>query len=365
MTLWWACLEIRFSGVNHVSLSAMFLSQFGDLRNKHPITFDPWIFSDSCIDYPFWKRIHTEIYTNINLKLGIQQLPADFFEWFQLWGRYSPISHQTLETQVSLERWPPQHRNWTSRCPSWGSRIDFEVQTLTALTGPWLLRAWWSWPWSRKKNATFCWSWRVGYPRWYVTLSHWMVCKYQDFLLDDMMTSSISFSKESVTYLYNFSRKGATEISFFHFFGTSSLHAAQMLDSQRFPKIPAMRPYHQQPPERYVGALRALRGRLELMLEDDHLSIIHPIQGVFGIFKLAFCVFFFWTYLWTFIWCQVIGGFFHFGDSFVLRSKIVAFFHRRQNSPKSHRIERIKLTTPMPPKLRKLVWGAQLFRKKT
>ena len=32
--LWWACLEIRFCGVNHVSLSAMF-SQLGDL--SHPI----------------------------------------------------------------------------------------------------------------------------------------------------------------------------------------------------------------------------------------------------------------------------------------------------------------------------------------
>lgn len=46
-------------------------------------------------------------------------------------------------------------------------------------------------------------------------------------------------------------------------------HAPEMLASQIFPKM-AVRPYHQQPPERYVGALR---GRLELMLEDDHLSI--------------------------------------------------------------------------------------------
>ena len=66
-------------------------------------------------------------------------------------------------------------------------------------------------------------------------------------------------------------------------------HAPEMLASQIFPKM-AVRPYHQQPPERYVGALT---GRLELMLEDDHLSIIHPIQGVFGIFKPAFFLFFF------------------------------------------------------------------------
>lgn len=64
-------------------------------------------------------------------------------------------------------------------------------------------------------------------------------------------------------------------------------HAPEMLASQIFPKM-AVRPYHQQPPERYVGALRGKVGAYV-----GRWSSIHPIQGVFGIFKPAFFLFFF------------------------------------------------------------------------
>ena len=133
------------------------------------------------------------------------------------------------------------------------------------------------------------------------------------------MTSSISFSKEIVTYLISHGREplrfpistsldqftpcrrkltetwslamstliadlphniwkhptsSRTEeeqafLSYSIYIYIKMCHAPEMLASQIFPKM-AVRPYHQQPPERYVGALR---GRLELMLEDDHLSI--------------------------------------------------------------------------------------------
>lgn len=71
-------------------------------------------------------------------------------------------------------------------------------------------------------------------------------------------------------------------------------HAPEMLASQIFPKM-AVRPYHQQPPERYVGALR---GRLELMLEDDHLSI--QSKEFSGSSSWHFVFFFERWYLWTF-----------------------------------------------------------------
>lgn len=104
-------------------------------------------------------------------------------------------------------------------------------------------------------------------------------------------------------------------------------HAPEMLASQIFPKM-AVRPYHQQPPERYVGALR---GRLELMLEDDHLSI--QSKEFSGSSSWHFVCFFFWTLISLDIWCQVIGGFFHFGDSFLSRSKTVGFPRRNIHNP--------------------------------
>ena len=139
MTLWWARLETRFSGVNHVSLSAMFLSQFGDLRNKHPITFDPWIFSESCILTFLKEDSHRNIH-KYQPQIRNPTTPCRLFEWFQLWGRYSPISHQTLE-----RRWARNvglHNTGTGRPgnPSWGSAA-FHWSPDLQLVADWSLTA--------------------------------------------------------------------------------------------------------------------------------------------------------------------------------------------------------------------------------